>query len=163
MWDPRCLTTLWAYTACTLYNGRNMCFPLTCRFPLILSFVVVVTRSIYRFSDNRSSFIHWTWPYNLSTVLRRFLINEEAAYIQSVPGGRVSIPGGHSIGHPKQKVYMYMCPIPNGFPDRAISLYSTDEQHAMSSDELQSALMLAMEFSEMCYTRQTVPILSREQ
>jgi hypothetical protein len=35
--------------------------------------------------------------------------------------------------------YMYMCPIPNCSRDRAISLYSTDEQHAMSSHELQSA------------------------
>jgi hypothetical protein len=24
-----------------------------------------------------------------------------------------------------KKVYMYMCPIPNGFQDRAVSLYST--------------------------------------
>jgi hypothetical protein len=45
-------------------------------------------------------------------------------YIQSVPRGKVSILGGHSIGHSKRKkVYMYMCPIANGF--RAISLYST--------------------------------------
>jgi hypothetical protein len=55
---------------------------------------------------------------------------------------------------------MYMCPIPNGFRDRAISLYSTlytvhctDEQHAMSSHELQSALMLTVEFSKLYYTR----------
>jgi hypothetical protein len=31
--------------------------------------------------------------------------------------------GSHSIGHSKQKVHMYMCPIPNGFWHRAISLY----------------------------------------
>jgi hypothetical protein len=55
---------------------------------------------------------------------------------------------------------MCMYPIPNGFRDRAISLYSTqytvhctDEQHAMSSHELQSALMLMVKFLEMCYTR----------
>jgi hypothetical protein len=30
--------------------------------------------------------------------------------------------GYNSIGHSEQKVYMYMCPIPNGFRDRAISL-----------------------------------------
>jgi hypothetical protein len=45
--------------------------------------------------------------------------------IQGVPGRKVNILGGHSIGHSKQKVYMYMCPIPNGFRDRAISLYSS--------------------------------------
>jgi hypothetical protein len=46
--------------------------------------------------------------------------------VQSVPGGKVNILGGHSIGRlSKQKVYMYMCPIPNGFRDRAISLYNS--------------------------------------
>jgi hypothetical protein len=36
-----------------------------------------------------------------------------------------SVPRGHSIGHYKQnKLYMYMCPIPSGFRDTAISLYS---------------------------------------
>jgi hypothetical protein len=33
--------------------------------------------------------------------------------------------GGHSTGNSKQKLYMYMCSIPNGFRDRAISLYSS--------------------------------------
>jgi hypothetical protein len=31
--------------------------------------------------------------------------------------------------------------------------HCTDEQHAMSSHELQSALMLTVEFSKMYYTR----------
>jgi hypothetical protein len=45
--------------------------------------------------------------------------------IQGVPGEKVNILGGHSIRHSKQekKMYMYTCPIPNGFRDRAISLY----------------------------------------
>jgi hypothetical protein len=42
--------------------------------------------------------------------------------IEGVPGGKVSILGGHSVGHSE---YIYMCPIPNGFRDRAISLYSS--------------------------------------
>jgi hypothetical protein len=46
-------------------------------------------------------------------------------FIQSVPGGKVNILGGHSIGHSKQKVYMYVCLIPKDFRDRAISLYSS--------------------------------------
>jgi hypothetical protein len=33
--------------------------------------------------------------------------------------------GGHSIGRSKQEIYVYMCPIPNGFQDRAISLHSS--------------------------------------
>jgi hypothetical protein len=42
-------------------------------------------------------------------------------------------------------VYLYMFPIPNGFRDRAV--HCTDEQHAKSSHELQSALKLTVEFS----------------
>jgi hypothetical protein len=41
-------------------------------------------------------------------------------FTQGVPGGKVSILGGHSIGHSKKKVYMNMCPIANAFRDRAI-------------------------------------------
>jgi hypothetical protein len=40
-------------------------------------------------------------------------------FTQGDPGGKVSILGGHSIGHSKQNE---MYPIPNGFRDRAISL-----------------------------------------
>jgi hypothetical protein len=76
--------------------------------------------------------------------------------IYSVPGGKVNILEGHSIGHSKQKslyvlVHVY-------YPER-VPRYSyftiqyithcTDEQHAMSSHELQSALMLTMKFSKM--------------
>jgi hypothetical protein len=46
------------------------------------------------------------------------------ALIQNVLGGKINILGGHSTGHSKQNVYMYMCPIPDGFWDRAISLDS---------------------------------------
>jgi hypothetical protein len=35
--------------------------------------------------------------------------------LQSVPGGKVNILGGHNIGHSKKKIYMNICPIPNGF------------------------------------------------
>jgi bacterioferritin-associated ferredoxin len=48
---------------------------------------------------------------------------------------------------------MYVCPIPNGFRDRAISLHCTVEQHATPSRELQSALMLKAKFTELYYTR----------
>jgi hypothetical protein len=36
-------------------------------------------------------------------------------FIEVVPGGEAYIWGGHSIGYSKQKVYMYMRPILNGF------------------------------------------------
>jgi hypothetical protein len=41
------------------------------------------------------------------------------------PRKEVQYLGGHSTGHSEQKVYVYMCPIPNRFRDRAISLFST--------------------------------------
>jgi hypothetical protein len=44
--------------------------------------------------------------------------------IQGVAGGKVSILGGHCIGHSKKKI-VYVCPIPNGFRDTAILLYYT--------------------------------------
>jgi hypothetical protein len=52
-----------------------------------------------------------------------------------------------------KKLYMYMCPIPNGFRDTAV--HCTDEQHATSSHELQSALMLTVKFSKMYFPRKT--------
>jgi hypothetical protein len=85
--------------------------------------------------------------------------NYDICTIQNVPGGKANILGGHSIGHSKQKVYMYMCPIPNGFrvelwmlsPAKWNVQMHSDEQHAMSSHESQNALMLTVEFSKMYY------------
>jgi hypothetical protein len=56
-------------------------------------------------------------------LMRPYALTVIYVVIQSVLGGKVNILGAHSIGHSKQTVYMYMCPIPNGFRDRAISLY----------------------------------------
>jgi hypothetical protein len=48
-------------------------------------------------------------------------LDEATENTQGVPGGKVNILGGHSIGHSKQKkIYMNICPIPMGFRDRAI-------------------------------------------
>jgi hypothetical protein len=52
--------------------------------------------------------------------------------IQNVPGGKVNILGSHSIGHSKQKVYMYTCPIPNSFRDRAVSLCRRATRHVLT-------------------------------
>jgi hypothetical protein len=79
--------------------------------------------------------------------------------IESVPGGKANILGGHRIGNSEQSVYMYTCPIEIGFRDRDnftvqyCTVHCTDEQHAMSSHELQSALMLTVDFSKMYYIR----------
>jgi hypothetical protein len=49
---------------------------------------------------------------------------------------------------------MYTFPILNGFRDRAIllcsTLYTVLTSNTMSSQELQSAFMLTVEFSKMC-------------
>jgi hypothetical protein len=45
-------------------------------------------------------------------------------HTQGFPGGKVNILGGHSDGHSKQVLYMYLCPIPNDFRDSDVSLYS---------------------------------------
>jgi hypothetical protein len=51
-------------------------------------------------------------------------------------------------------MYEYKCPIPNGFRNFIVqhTVHCIDEQHAMSSHELQNALMLTVEFSKMYYT-----------
>jgi hypothetical protein len=55
--------------------------------------------------------------------------------IQDVPGGKVNILGGHGVGHYKQKkLYMYFYPIPNGFRDNTIPLYSTQYRRATRDD-----------------------------
>jgi hypothetical protein len=76
------------------------------------------------------------------------------AYIQSVPGEKVNILGGHSIGHSKQKnIYVHVS-YSERFPRYSyFTAHCTEEQHAMSSHELQSALMLSVEFSKMYYSR----------
>jgi hypothetical protein len=43
-------------------------------------------------------------------------------FLYSVPGGKVNILGGHSK---QKKKSMYVCPIPSGFRERAISVYSS--------------------------------------
>jgi hypothetical protein len=57
--------------------------------------------------------------------LHGIISQKMALLIQSVPRGKVNILGGHSVCHSKQEIVYYMCPIPNGFRDRAISPYSS--------------------------------------
>jgi hypothetical protein len=48
------------------------------------------------------------------------------------PRGKINILEGHSIGHSEQKSVMYIYPIPNGFRDRAISLYRRATRHVFT-------------------------------
>jgi hypothetical protein len=87
--------------------------------------------------------------------------NFRCSLTQSVPGGKVNIPGGHSIGHCKQKSACIDVSYSARFPREQFYciVHCTDEKHAMSSHELQSALMLMVEFLKMYYTLK--PILNR--
>jgi hypothetical protein len=64
----------------------------------------------------------------------------------------------HLIGHSKREtVYVHVC-YSKRFPTQSYftvqyTVQCTDKQHAMSSHELQSALMLTVDFSKMYYTR----------
>jgi hypothetical protein len=66
--------------------------------------------------------------------------------------------GGHSIGHSKQKAVYVHVSYSERFPRWSYftvqyTVHCTDEQHAMTSHELQSSWMLTVEFSKMYYTR----------
>jgi hypothetical protein len=74
------------------------------------------------------------------------------------PRRKVNNPGGHSIGHSKQKSVCVHVSYSERFPRYSYftvqyTVHCTDEQHAMSSHELHGALMLTMEFSKMYDTQ----------
>jgi hypothetical protein len=75
-------------------------------------------------------------------------------YIYGVPEGKVNIQGGHSIGHSKKCIRT--CDLFRTVSEIELfhcTVHCTDEQHAMSSHELQNVLMLTVEFLKMYYTR----------
>jgi hypothetical protein len=49
-------------------------------------------------------------------------VSSIAQIIQGVPGRKVNILRLHSIGHSKQIVVYYVCPIPNDFRGRAMDV-----------------------------------------
>jgi hypothetical protein len=73
-------------------------------------------------------------------------------YIQSVPGGKVNILGGHRISHSKQKIHMYLCPVPSGFRDKDISLYS-------SKFVVKKAILLTVSNTGIYYSSDKVGII----
>jgi hypothetical protein len=64
------------------------------------------------------------WAFCLPVALNLFHLFS-TLYIQDVTGGKVIILGGYSVGHSKQKRVYVHASLPNGFQDRAISLYSS--------------------------------------
>jgi hypothetical protein len=78
---------------------------------------------------------------------------DDLGSIQSVRGGKVNILGGHNIGHSKQKKCICTCVLFRAVSEIELfhcTLYR--RANAMSSHELQSELMLTMEFSQIYYT-----------
>jgi hypothetical protein len=78
--------------------------------------------------------------------------------MQGAPGGKANILGGHSLGHSKEKYVYVHLPHSERFPRWSnftvqYTVHCGEEQHAMSSQELHSALMMTAEFSKMYYTR----------
>jgi hypothetical protein len=51
------------------------------------------------------------------------ILSRRQIVIHSVSGGKFNILGGHSIGESKKKVYINMCPFPNGFRYLARSIF----------------------------------------
>jgi hypothetical protein len=54
--------------------------------------------------------------------------------LQGAPGGQVSILGGHSSSHSKQKSVYVRVLFPNGFRDRAVSLYTVQTSNTPCPD-----------------------------
>jgi hypothetical protein len=88
----------------------------------------------------------------------KFCMSSVMRVIQNVPQGKVKVLRGHSIGRSKQEiVYVHMSysersPIYSYFTVQYCTVHCTDEQHTVFSRELQSALMLMVEFSKIYYT-----------
>jgi hypothetical protein len=79
-------------------------------------------------------------------------------HTQTVQGGKVQYSRTHSIAHSKQKSVYVLVSYSERFPRYSYftvqyTVHCTDEQHAMSSHKLQSALMLTVEFSKMHHAR----------
>jgi hypothetical protein len=78
------------------------------------------------------------------------------AYIQGVPGGKISILGGHSIGHSKQNSIICTYVLLRTVSEMDLfhcTLCRRARRHVLTRVAVQSALMLTVEFSKMYYTR----------
>jgi hypothetical protein len=70
--------------------------------------------------------------------------------IQSVPGGKVGILGDHSLS---KKLYIYMCPIPNGFRDRTVSLYSNCTPYRRATRLTRVCMYVGMNWIQLVWDR----------
>jgi hypothetical protein len=74
-------------------------------------------------------------------MLARDIHTHTLLRVQSVPGGKVNILGGHIIGHSKQKTVCVHVSYSERFPRYSYftvqyTVSCTDEQHAVSSHQL---------------------------
>jgi hypothetical protein len=72
-----------------------------------------VSVSIFLLFSGDPSIKHWCL-FNVVHIYTSLLTHGDRS-IQNVPGGKVNILGGRSIGHYKKKLYTNMCQILNGF------------------------------------------------
>jgi hypothetical protein len=107
-----------------------------------------------RFSDYVTKVRHCYSVSSTLGFLSTFLVAQPIAarypfrsfsHIESVPGGKFGILGGHSIGYSKRCIYICMCTCVLFRTVSEIQLFHctvrcTEEQHAMSSHDLQSTL-----------------------
>jgi hypothetical protein len=85
------------------------------------------------YSPSSSAEFKNAWSYDSTPhgCIYSWMLNSFIGYfktlslaIQSVPEGKVNILGGHRTVILSKEVNMYMCPILNGFRERASSLYT---------------------------------------
>jgi hypothetical protein len=108
---------LWRIMLSRIYQRRN--FPVISGTKLSPTFDKICIMYLQGTIEKRGDTAKKGWEENQRSYYVTCFI-----HVQNVPGGRVSIMGGHSVCFSKQKLYMYMRPIPNGSWDRAISLYN---------------------------------------
>jgi hypothetical protein len=114
----------------------------------------VTELSDYRESLFMVSSVPLKHPRIVSLHISHFGIHNIPLYaIQVVSGGKVNSLGGHSISHSKlESIYICTCVLFRTVSEIQLShctVHCTDEEHAMSSHDLQSALMSTVEFSKM--------------
>jgi hypothetical protein len=77
--------------------------------------------------DDSFWWLHYVlWPFHVSHKLWV----SSSTLLQDVSCGKVNSLGGHSISYSKQESVYVHGPIPNGFRDRDISLFSTQYRRA---------------------------------
>jgi hypothetical protein len=141
VWSSKNQPTFWWYISPLLFRPDESGRQETSDALLSAWFMFVYWRDYYSIlnteakcsSETSVDFQRTTWRYIPFVFLLLSFWFNPFNYIQGVPGGKVNTLRGHSIGHSKHELYMYVCPIPNCFRDRAISLYTVQTSNTPCS------------------------------